>query len=464
VNKPILVRVLVGGAAGVVATAAMSLCMLAARRVGALGEPPPRRIVRRLTGLGSVLRGRASLDAAALAAHFAFGAGLGCVYALLPARARTPLGGRLFGLGVWASHYGGILPSLGLMPSPSHDRPLRPTVMVLSHWIFGGVLAASERQLTPIGGELRGKVAVVAGGSRGLGRVIARELAQRGARVAICGRSAPALERTRAWLERDGLSVLSEVVDLRLSDQVDAFVEKVSHELGPIDILVANAASIDVSPIECLTAADFDAAVSEIFGSAVRVSLAVLPSMRARRRGTLTYIGSLGGRFGVPHLAPYSAAKFALRGFAEALHAEVAADGVHVLNVSPGLMRTGSHLHARFRGKVERELGWFGAAAIAPVVSIATERAARYIVRSIARQDRFLVYTPAARLGIWLHDVLPGLWSSLAALAGLLLPRANWEANSFERREGAQVMRESSSRLIRLIGARSAPLAVRYGQ
>src|SRR3954468_1943833 len=103
-------RLLAGMVAGLAATGVMSLVMLGAKRAGALGEPPPRRLTRRLLSpLGVRPRGRA-LDAAALLAHAGYGACVGGVFALLPGRFKTQSGGRLFGLGVWALNYTGLLP------------------------------------------------------------------------------------------------------------------------------------------------------------------------------------------------------------------------------------------------------------------------------------------------------------------------------------------------------------------
>jgi short-subunit dehydrogenase len=238
----------------------------------------------------------------------------------------------------------------------------------------------------------------------------------------------------------------------------------VERELGPIDIVVANAATILVAPIETLSPADFDLATREIFGTTVRAALAALPGMQARRSGTIAFITSIGGKLGVPHLAPYSAAKFAAVGFAEALRAEVAKDGVRVLSVFPGLMRTGSHTHALFRGKPERELGWFGAGAVTPLLSVNPERAARRVVRSIMDGDRAITLTPAARLATALHDLAPGIWSTLSALAGRLLPRAPAAGVHDEECDGAELLAKSPSRLLRAIDARTKRLAPRYGQ
>jgi NAD(P)-dependent dehydrogenase (short-subunit alcohol dehydrogenase family) len=435
--------------------------MLAEKRLGLLGEPPPRRLTRQLLGLPP----SDALDAASVAAHFGFGATVGGAFALLPSRARATGGGALFGLAVWAANYAGWLPAIGLMPPPAKDRPGRPTAMALSHLVYGAVLALSERALARDDYTLRGKVAIVGGGSRGLGRAIAQELLKKGARVAICGRSAETLEQARLALETPETPLLTEVCDLRREGQTLAFFERVEQELGPIDIVVANAATIEVAPLEVLTPTDFDQAMSEIFGTSVRAALTALPSMRRRRTGTIALIASIGGKVGLPHLAAYSSAKFAVVGFAEALQAELAKDGIRVLTVLPGLMRTGSHLHAQFRGQHERELTWFGASAILPIVSIDADLAARRIVRAIARGDRHLTFTPAARLATWLHDAAPNAWSLLASLAGRLLPRAaggdDWR---YVAREGEEIIESSGSRIVGLIGRHSASLATRYGQ
>ena len=457
-------RLVKGAMAGVAATAAMSLVMLGARRLGLLGEPPPRRLTRQLLSpLGLLRPKRRALDAAALAAHFAYGGAMGSVFGLWPGR---PSQGRglLFGLGVWTANYAAALPALGLMPPARKDRFGRPTSMILAHLVYGGALAACYHRLTRDGAPLRGKVVVVCGGSRGLGRALARALLEQQARVAICGRTEESLAQTHRWLERFGAPVVAQVCDLRDETQTAAFIERVRRELGPIDVLVTNAATIEVAPIETLKAADFDAAMSEIFGTALHATLAVLPQMRTRGRGTIAVISSIGGKLGVPHLAPYSAAKFAEVGFAEALSAEVAKDGIHVLTVTPGLMRTGSHLHANFRGSHEREFAWFGASVVTPLVSIDADRAARYIVRAIARGDRFLTFTPAARLGAWVHDVAPELWSRLARVAGRLLPQAPRGFLAAESREGVEVMRGSASRVVNLVARASLPLAEKHNQ
>jgi hypothetical protein len=140
-----LARASIGAVSGLAATATMSLLMLAAHRSGLLGEPPPRRLTRRLLSrLGPVSpRGR-SLDAAATLAHFSFGAAMGVLFGLAPGRPSASRG-MLFGLGVWAVNYAGILPRLRLMPKARRDRPGRPASMIAAHLVYGATLGGCQR-------------------------------------------------------------------------------------------------------------------------------------------------------------------------------------------------------------------------------------------------------------------------------------------------------------------------------
>ena len=136
-------RIAAGATAGLISTCTMSVVMAIARSAGLLGEPPPRKISRRvLTRLGfRPSRGRA-LDLATAAAHLGFGAAMGTLFALPDQRRGSVLRGAVFGLGVWAVSYAGLLPKLELMPRPTADRPGRPSAMIAAHLVYGGTLAS----------------------------------------------------------------------------------------------------------------------------------------------------------------------------------------------------------------------------------------------------------------------------------------------------------------------------------
>lgn len=123
----------------------MSLAMLGAKRIGLLGEPPPRKIVTRLAWRMRTrpLR-RRRRNALAVLAHFGFGGLMGSLFGVverrLAERVPRPIAGMLFGSAVWALSYARVLPRLGVMQPPRKDRPFRPEVMLASHLIYGAVL------------------------------------------------------------------------------------------------------------------------------------------------------------------------------------------------------------------------------------------------------------------------------------------------------------------------------------
>ena len=331
---------------------------------------------------------------------------------------------------------------------------------------FAAVGAATFATRSARAIRLEGKTALVTGASRGLGRAVALELGRRGCRVAICARSSADLEKVRAELVALGATVHAEVCDLRNMEQVQALVANVSAHLGPIDVLVANAATIAVGPVESMTVSDFDDAMTSIFKTSLHAALAVLPSMRTRKRGTLAFITSVGGKISVPHLVPYSTAKFAEIGLAEGIRAESAQSGINVLTVVPGLMRTGAHVHATFKGNAEQEYGWFGAGATAPApMTIDPARAARRIARAIARGDHEIILTPVAQLGVAAQRLSPDLVRLVLRVASRLLPKApSIPARDLRRREGLDVERSSAAPGVAFVKARGAKLVTANNQ
>ncbi len=286
-----------------------------------------------------------------------------------------------------------------------------------------------------------GKSALVTGGSRGLGLVLARDLAAEGASVAICGRDPEALERARAALEPTGATVLALAADVTDRDAVRSLVERVTARLGPLDVLVNNAGVIEVGPAETMTVADYEEAMATNFWGMVHPTLTVLPAMRERGAGRIVNITSIGGRLAIPHLLPYSASKFAALGFSQGLRAEVAGDGVVVTTAIPGLMRTGSPRNATFRGRHRAEYAWFSIGDSLPGVSVSAEEAARRILSAARRGDAEVSFPAVTRLAVIAAAVAPSLTASALGLAGRMLPGAP------DRRSGRRPGRESRSAL-----------------
>lgn len=271
--------------------------------------------------------------------------------------------------------------------------------------------------------SLRGEVALVTGGSRGLGLALARELAAEGCQLAICARDEAELEGARQDLEGRGAEVMTTPCDVRDEAQVNAMVATVTERFGRIDLLVNNAGIITVGPVEAMTAAEFEDAMATDFFGVLYPTLAVLPQMRQRKRGRIATITSVGGKISMPHLLPYNSAKFAAVGFSEGLRAELAADGITVTTVVPGEMKTGSFLGAEFGGDREGEYRWFALGASAPF-TIGADRAARIVVRGIKRGTAELTFPISAKLGARLNGLFPGATASLLSVVDRLLPEA----------------------------------------
>lgn len=189
--------------------------------------------------------------------------------------------------------------------------------------------------------SLEGKKILITGGSRGLGLVLTREFAARRAQVAIAARNVDELNRAKEDLiQRGAPSVLTLPCDLRHKGQIDDMVRNALEHFGHIDILVNNAGVIQVGPAEEMTLDDYEEALKIHFWAPLHTISALLPYMRNRGAGRIINIASIGGKFSVPHLLPYTASKFALVGLSEGLRAELLKEGIVVTTVCPGPMRT----------------------------------------------------------------------------------------------------------------------------
>lgn len=271
-------------------------------------------------------------------------------------------------------------------------------------------------------GELAGQTVIVTGGSKGLGLLIARDFSRKGASVTICSRNEEELHESRAWLGQQGLGVELEVCDVGKQHEAEALVHRVEERKGRIDYLVNNAGVIQVGPLDALVRQDFDTAMDIMLWGLVTPSLAALPGMKARRSGRIVNITSVGGKISVPHLLPYSTAKFAAVGFSEGLRAELAGSGVGVVTVVPGLMRTGSFANALFKGRPQREFSWFSVLSSLPLISIDAEKAAARIVRAALNNEPELILSMPANIGARLEGVAPGLLSYVLGLTARVLP------------------------------------------
>jgi short-subunit dehydrogenase len=324
--------------------------------------------------------------------------------------------------------------------SPTAKKVLLGAATVTAGGIVLGAaataLAVSALLKRRNGFPLRNKVVFITGGSRGLGLAMAEEFARRGAKIAICARDSEELERARQTIDREtGGIVRTFVCDVSDREQVDSTVREVQNHFGAIDVLVNNAGVIAVGPIENQTLDDFEETMKVNFWSQVYTTLAVLPDMRARGAGRIVNITSIGGKVSVPHLLPYCCSKFAAVAFSEGLRAELAKTDVKVVTVAPGLMRTGSHINAEFKGKHSQEFTWFSLSGTNPITSISVARAARQIVNATVCGRAELIISWQAELLARFHGLAPGLTTEILGLVNRTLPGAG---DSNEKRKGAE--------------------------
>ena len=273
--------------------------------------------------------------------------------------------------------------------------------------------------------DLSGRVAIVTGGSRGLGLVLARQTCARGGNVAIIARDPDELLRAKTDLVPRGGKVLTVECDLLDAGQTQLAVRKIIDRFGKIDVLINNAGIIEVGPLEHMTPEDFDRAMRLHFWAPFELISQIVPEMRIWGGGRIVNISSIGGKIAVPHMAPYSASKFALTGLSDALRAELARDNIYVTTVAPGMMRTGSHVNAKFKGKHDSEFAWFAAAAGAPLLSMNANRAARKILAACRRGQPSLTLTFAARLQVVANALFPNLTGYAMQLANRFLPESS---------------------------------------
>jgi NAD(P)-dependent dehydrogenase (short-subunit alcohol dehydrogenase family) len=263
----------------------------------------------------------------------------------------------------------------------------------------------------------------VAGGSRGMGLVLARQLVDAGARVAICARTAADLEAAERELRARGGEVFALLCDVSKPADVRATVRQIVERFGAIDVLFNIAGIIQVGPLEAMTRDDFQRAMDVHFWGTLNTVLEVLPAMRRRGWGRIVNVASLGGKRAVPHMLPYTASKFALVGLSSGLRTELAKDGILVTTIVPSLVRTGSARNALYKGQHRKEYAWFSIADALPGVAMSAEQAAAQILRACRDGDREVLLRNPLNIAVALQSFLPGTTQSLLGAVARFLPR-----------------------------------------
>lgn len=255
--------------------------------------------------------------------------------------------------------------------------------------------------------DLRGRVAVVTGAAKGIGRATALELAALGAKVAACDTDHSALEVTMAECRERGAQVLGAQADVGNLNDIQRFAEQVERELGPTFCLVNNAGVGVAGGFFDTEPADWEWLLRVNLWGVIHSVRAFGPLLRQRREGRIVNVASASGYCNLPSLSAYGTTKYALVGLSEALRAELLPFGVTVSVVCPGLVQSSILETARIRGALDSEAERRALQALYLRRGASTALVARAIV-SAARSGTALVpATSDARLLYWAKRIAP---------------------------------------------------------
>jgi len=189
--------------------------------------------------------------------------------------------------------------------------------------------------------DLKGKVALVTGATRGIGKSIAEELARAGASVAICSRKAEACEQVRTEFEQNGFHVLARPCNVSRKEELQSLVDATAKKWGGIDIVVANAATNPYyGPLTGITDDAFDKIIANNVKSVLWLAAMTLPGMATRGGGSFIVVGSIGGILANTVIGAYGISKAADHHLVRNLAAEWGPKGVRVNAIAPGLIKT----------------------------------------------------------------------------------------------------------------------------
>jgi NAD(P)-dependent dehydrogenase (short-subunit alcohol dehydrogenase family) len=266
---------------------------------------------------------------------------------------------------------------------------------------------------------LQGKTVAITGTASGIGRALALDCAGRGSKLAIVDVDEAGLARTAEAARERGATVLAQRLDVSDRAALHAWAARVQAELGGADVLINNAGVSLSHTVERMSDEDFEWLFNINFWGVVNGCKAFLPQLRARTEGHIVNLSSVFGIIGVPTQAAYNAAKFAVRGYSEALRQELRTTGVRVTCVHPGGIKT----EIALRGRHYQDASGAPtdtarvAAEFARTARTSPEQAASRIVGAILGEKPRLLIGADAYFIDALARLLPGRYDDVLAAA-----------------------------------------------
>jgi butyryl-CoA dehydrogenase len=269
--------------------------------------------------------------------------------------------------------------------------------------------------------DLHGRVAAVTGAGSGIGRAIALELASRGCHLALADIDEENLNRTSNTVRRLGVTVSEAVVDVASRSAVHEWADKTVVEHGRVNVVINNAGVALGATVEDMSYEDLDWLFGINFWGVVHGTKAFLPHLKASGEGHIVNVSSVFGLMGIPTQSAYNAAKFAVRGFTEALRIELDIErcGVSCTTVHPGGIKTNIARNARFDAGSVARMGQDPERVIAAserVFITTPERAAKVILDAVVHDKRRVMVGPDAQFFKLLSLAPPALYQRIIAL------------------------------------------------
>lgn len=255
--------------------------------------------------------------------------------------------------------------------------------------------------------KIKGKVVIVTGGTSGIGKACAKKFGENGANVVITGRSNQKLENTKAELEAKNINVLAVQADVSIEEDNQRLIEETISKFGRIDILINNAGISMRALFDDLDLKVLKQVMDINFWGSVYATKYCLPYIK-KTKGSILGISSIAGYRGLPARTGYSASKFAMQGFLEALRTELLKTGVHVLVACPGftasnIRNTALSADGSGQGESPRDEGKM----------MTPDQVSEYIFKATIKRKRDLVLTSQGKMTVFLNKWFPSFMDKM---------------------------------------------------
>lgn len=268
--------------------------------------------------------------------------------------------------------------------------------------------------------KLKDRVAVITGAGSGIGQAIAFSLARRGCQLALADINSQTLAQTVEQVKILGVSVTGYPLDVTDRQAVAALPDRVLADHGRVDLLINNAGIAAGGTFERMSEQDFDLVMEVNFHAVVRLTRAFMPYLRQSNKARIVNLSSLYGLVSPPEQSAYSASKFAVRGFSNALRHELEGSGVGVTVVHPGGVATAIALNALVQADATSEEITQKQAFYARQLRMPPQQAGEIIVKGIEKRKARIIVGTDAKVVAWLERLMPvSYWSVMRTLIKL---------------------------------------------